>query len=554
MPLETLTGKKIAFLGMTGSGKTYAAMKLAEEMLEAKAQIVVIDPVGVWYGLRIAADGKGKGFDIPVFGGLHADVPVDPAKGALVADIIVDRNVSAILDLSQIETDLAASRFAREFVRRLFQRRKQKRAPTFLFLEEAQEFLPQNPASKEENFTLGAFNRLGKIGRNFGLGMAMISQRPQEVSKKTLNAAECVFAFQLNGTQERDAVKQWLRHMGGSPLDADVLPSLEVGQPHVWSPTWLKVSRQVRISKKRTFDASSTPSFDAEPVEVRPLEAEDLAAIREAMEARGVQVDESDPKKLAARIGQLERDLELARARQSDPAREAERYQAGVEAGRAEVAPQLEKFRSVCESLRLHAEEFITLIPETEEVIPVPTTSRFFKTPSPSPGAGMDASDPGASNGSSGLPKAERAFLTVLAQRRGKRTSRNQLAVTAGYSAKSRHVDNVLGSLRSRSFVEGGPQDLAVTEDGVAALGFYDPLPTGRALGEFWLQKLEKAPRDFLAELLRVYPDTLARDEIAERSGYSVRSRHVDNVIGKLRSLGLIDGSRSAYRANEELC
>ena len=60
LPLD-IAGKKIAFLGTTGSGKTYAAMKLAEELLDAGIQTIALDPVGVWWGLRVAKDGKGRG-------------------------------------------------------------------------------------------------------------------------------------------------------------------------------------------------------------------------------------------------------------------------------------------------------------------------------------------------------------------------------------------------------------------------------------------------------------------------------------------------------------
>lgn len=63
LPIEAVT-EKLAFLGRTGSGKTYAAMKLAELMLEAGAQIVSLDPVGAWHGLRI-----GGPWSVYIFGG-----------------------------------------------------------------------------------------------------------------------------------------------------------------------------------------------------------------------------------------------------------------------------------------------------------------------------------------------------------------------------------------------------------------------------------------------------------------------------------------------------
>jgi hypothetical protein len=85
LPLDVVT-EKLAFLGRTGTGKTYAAMKLAELMLEAGAQVLALDAVGKWYGLRV--DGAGPGFPIPVFGGLNGDFPLEATGGKLMAEVV----------------------------------------------------------------------------------------------------------------------------------------------------------------------------------------------------------------------------------------------------------------------------------------------------------------------------------------------------------------------------------------------------------------------------------------------------------------------------------
>ena len=46
-----------------------------------------------------------------------------------------------------------------------------------------------------------------RIGRNFGIGGSLISQRPQEVNKKALNMSGTLFAFQMTAPQERAAVR-----------------------------------------------------------------------------------------------------------------------------------------------------------------------------------------------------------------------------------------------------------------------------------------------------------------------------------------------------------
>jgi len=85
------------------------------------------------------------------------------------------------LDVSQFESDADKARFARAFADRFFFRKKAAPSAVHVFIEECQEFAPQNP-QREEAAMLHAFTRLVKIGRNFGIGVSLLSQRPQEVN------------------------------------------------------------------------------------------------------------------------------------------------------------------------------------------------------------------------------------------------------------------------------------------------------------------------------------------------------------------------------------
>jgi len=177
LPLDTVT-EKLCWLGRTGSGKTYGAMKLAELMLEAGAQVGALDPVGVWRALRVPAEKGGQSFEVVVFGGLYGDLPLEPHAGDLIADLVVDRGLSFVLDVSQF-IPAEQQRFVRAFADRFFHRKKSAPSAVHLFMEECQEFIPENP-SGEEAKTLGVMQRLWKLGRNFGIGGSLISQRPQE--------------------------------------------------------------------------------------------------------------------------------------------------------------------------------------------------------------------------------------------------------------------------------------------------------------------------------------------------------------------------------------
>lgn len=83
-----LLSQHIAIVGKTGAGKTYAAKGLVERLLADKRRVCILDPTGVWWGLRSSADGKKAGFPVVVFGGSHADVPIAEQSGGTLAKIV----------------------------------------------------------------------------------------------------------------------------------------------------------------------------------------------------------------------------------------------------------------------------------------------------------------------------------------------------------------------------------------------------------------------------------------------------------------------------------
>jgi hypothetical protein len=50
----------------------------------------VIDVKGDWWGIWSSADVSGPALSFVIFGGEHADVPLEPTDGELLADLIVD--------------------------------------------------------------------------------------------------------------------------------------------------------------------------------------------------------------------------------------------------------------------------------------------------------------------------------------------------------------------------------------------------------------------------------------------------------------------------------
>lgn len=273
---RTAGTQKYGWIARSGGGKSYGAGKLAELLFGAGVPLIVLDPVGNWYGLRLGADGKSPGLEIPVIGGPRGDLPLDLDRAAALAEWLVQHDGSAVIDLSELRKN-ERKRFVAAFAESLFHAAKSHRRPRMVVIEEAQVFAPQMSKGSEQ--MLGAIEDLVRLGRNYGIGSMLISQRPQSVNKEVLNQVECLFVGQLQGAHERKAIGDWCA--GKQQLmPAAALASLQPGTFFCWSPQWLQWFGKVRILSKSTFDGSSTPDLDDVDLAPGHINKMELEALR----------------------------------------------------------------------------------------------------------------------------------------------------------------------------------------------------------------------------------------------------------------------------------
>lgn len=569
LPDDAIT-QTFGFVGKRGSGKTYGALRLAELMLGLGGQIVTLDPVGKWWALRLAADGKSTGFEIPVLGGHRGDLPLEPGAGALLADLVVDRRTSLVLDVS-LMTQGELKRFAGDFAERLLARKKGEAhpSPLHLFLEEAQELVPQHPQDRDQRMA-AAFVRLVKLGRNWGIGVTLISQRPQAVSKEALNQTECLVALQTVGAHERKALREWIRHQGEEEKLADQLPALASGEAFIWSPGWLGKLARVHISARSTFDASATPTqASAKGKAAAALGPIDLEALRGAMAATIERAQADDPEALRARVRALEK--ELAQAKRAAPAAdpealtkaraegrnqvalEARRQVAAVvasaEAGRGRAAraidQALEQLKRAGDALREPIE-----VPESPvragpvvRAAPVAFKQRTSAAPSPARAASPHPAGPPADGLLTG---PEQRILDAIAWMESigvEEPQQTAVAFLSGYSGPENGAyKNPRGALNQRGLVRYVPGGgIALTDEGRASARAPDAPGSAEELQERVLAKLPGPERKLLQHLLEAYPESLGNDDLAHLAGYSDGNNGAyKNPRGRLRSLGLI--------------
>jgi len=202
LPPDYATQTSVIF-GKRGSGKTNTAVRVAEQLYHAGVPFAVIDPVDVWWGLQAA--GRGAGLEVVVFGGDHADLPLEATGGELLADVLVEHRISAVLSVRHF-SGAEKSRFITDFARRLLRRNSD---PMHLFLEEAHELAPQTLGDSEVKAeALGAMNRLWKLGRSSGIGGSAITQH-SEVHPYAIASIPTYCESTLNPKGPQVQVKVW---------------------------------------------------------------------------------------------------------------------------------------------------------------------------------------------------------------------------------------------------------------------------------------------------------------------------------------------------------
>lgn len=316
LPLSAVT-ETFGILAARGSGKSNLAAVLAEQMFDAGLPFVVVDPVGSWFGLRAGADGqKDGGLPIPIFGGHHGDVPLERGGGELLADLVVSKRLSCVLDLSAFESESAKKQFLLAFAQRLYLKNTD---PLHLFLEEADDYIPQRPM-RDEAQLLRAWENIVRRGRSRGLGMTLITQRSASISKSVLTQVQTLFVLRTTGPQDRAAIEAWVKYHDTDDKVLSSLSGLASGEGWAWSPQFLGRMSKHKFHRRRTFDSGATPKNlrgkDARAAAT--LADVDLSHLTQQMAATVERAKADDPKELKKLLAQASKDASVSTRRISE--------------------------------------------------------------------------------------------------------------------------------------------------------------------------------------------------------------------------------------------
>lgn len=540
-----------AFLGVRGSGKSYLAMVLAEEMVKAGLPMVALDPLGGWFGLRSSADGKKAGLPVAILGGDHGDVPIEPASGATIADWLVKNRYPTVIDLSLFKK-AEQRRFVTDFSERLFQK---NREALHIFLEECDSFVPQRVQADQARM-VGAIEDLVRRGRARGLGISLISQRSAVVNKDVLTQTENLFALRTPSPHDRKAIEAWIE-VHGNREERDVvinsLPSLETGRAWFWSPHWQHKLEKIRVRKKETYDSSATPVAGKRKMLSPKMGKINIDTLKDQLASTIQKADADNPKKLRARIAELEK--ELAKTQQQKASvQEAAPVVKSKDIDRLEKI--VEKLRATASQVSDSAATFGFAISETRESrrkVAAPTTigektsgSGIREKQVPRPSTSTTPAVVG-----SGVMK----ILVALAQHGA--MNKRRLALISGYKHSGGTYNTYLSQLSTRGFISRAGGEISLTQEGVNAIGDHvEPLPVGHDLIEYWCGKLGKGEAAILSALCNAGEwsgEWVSKPSLAATCGYEPNGGTFNTYLSKLSTLGLIERRAGEIRVSEEI-
>lgn len=585
-------------VGVRGRGKTGAVKRIAEELHRVKLPFIIVDVAGIHGTIKSSGDGKGPGLPIVVFGGKYQDFPLNPRAGAEVAKAIIENNFSAVIDLKVLsKTD--CRRFVTDFANEFF---VTEGAPRVIILEEAVRLVPQKLYDAGMKECYGAVEKLVTQGRNEGIGVVMVAQRPAMINKDVLSEVDSLYIFGLVSPQDRKAIKEWVEVHG----DADKLKEFDAGiaglqqrECWVWNPT-NGIFRKIHVLPFHTLHGDKTHLRKMGLLDVQPVTA-DVSEIIKKIGAKLVTIQQDKItakdavgkiRQLTAQVQQLTRDRDaLAKQPKADGTmiRDASRIM-DLQEQLARVSQQrdyqvarakaLEKSRQVTLDalVKIGRQIGVTIesaaMPEqtafdfTPSLSTIPKVSHDPKRPAkmtmvtikaPAPVASA-VRDPKPVDDGLEVPwekpllAGERKMLHALVAH-AKPLTRSQLALIAGMAPSGGGFGNYMGSLQRRGLIakSDSGEGYMVTDQGRDICGPVESIVTHEQIVDEWRNRLLRGERLILDAVLGE-PEGLSREEMATAANMASSGGGFGNYIGHLTRLGLIErGNDGRYWPAESL-
>jgi len=290
-------GLRVSILAMSGHGKSNAAACLVEDVLDSHGQVIVIEPIPEWHTL------KARYNNIVVVGGPYQDLPLEPGFAHEYVKAALEKGISLVVNVSDIEDDVDQLKFVSNFLWNLYRLEQKYRRVLFLVLEEADTWAPQmwDQASKP---SLSRVSLIAKHGRKIGIFPVLVSQRPADLHKSPLSQCNVNLFGKFTSPADLDTKTgvMFVAKKLHLPIEESQIMSLETGSFLVSDKTGVHT---VAVRKRLCPHGADTPLIDAKPFTADLNQA--LGGLREEI-SRAVDAkkqEQSDVKRLEKAVQDL---------------------------------------------------------------------------------------------------------------------------------------------------------------------------------------------------------------------------------------------------------
>jgi hypothetical protein len=555
IPAVDYAGQGNAILGIRDAGKTYTAMKAAEELLDNKISIIVYDPVGVWKNLKIGT-GKHKGYPIVVAGGEGSDIRLNVNNAVDIVRAAMKENVSLVVDLYSPELINKSSwiRIVQETVDLLMYENKEC-GLRHIFIEEAAEFIPQRLQPQHAR-VYSSLERLARMGRNARLGYTLINQRAEEVNKAILEISAFSLLHKQVGKNSLKSIQQWMELLQVENYKEIIqsLPALKQGE--CWVIGMNAKPHKIRISERKTFHPDPKKNIDAGKAMKLKLDVssfveklnKQLAKPADKIQDKKAPVS-VDTKKWELEINQLKEEIKTRDLEISELKRIMKIYEE-KDCDMAEVLIQVSNH--LTDSWK--APKNNIKVPAYNNPVREHTLAQS-ETKSPIPGTIVQKNGTKSQNSGTVTGGAMR-MLKAAAMFHPKPISKTRMAALARLSYTSGSFGTYLSTLKTNELIIAEGSNYTITAEGLKMAGEVEPLPTDPLiLVELWAGVIgnQSGAARMLRELAHRYPKSYTKAELGEIVGMSHTSGSFGTYLSTLKRNGLIKSEGGEVKASEEL-
>lgn len=233
-PLD-IAYEKIFIGGKTGSGKSYAAGVMMEELSRHGIQFVCFDALDAHSGLHSLPN-------------VECIAPKQDETVNLVKLIynLKHSDNSLVINLINLRLD-TQQRLIGDYCETLLAEDFEGK-PIMTFIEECQDFVPQ----MGKPYSFAPIVRLSKLGRGKGLGATLISQRPAAIHKEALSQVSTYMVHNVINTKDLEALKNQLSFGTDKETIKKILSGISYAGPGemvCFSPKYFKDVGYIKVGK-----------------------------------------------------------------------------------------------------------------------------------------------------------------------------------------------------------------------------------------------------------------------------------------------------------------